>query len=370
MMIKALYIHIPFCKNICIYCDFAKMVASKNLKSKYIEALVEELDFYSDKYHDLETIYIGGGTPSILDLDSLRKILNQIKSLIDMKKIKEFTIEANPNDITLEFINILKEFNVNRISIGIQTTNNEALTLLKRTHNDLDIEKAINLLKNNNFYNINLDFIYSIPNQTLKDIEKDLEFIEQHDIPHISYYSLIIEDNTELKHLIAKSKIKAIDDDLAYEFSSYIRNRLIKLGYNHYETSNYAKSQYESKHNLIYWELKEYLGVGLKASSQYDNKRYKNIDGINLYIENAQKKIFNRIEEDFNPELEFLLMGLRKIKGISLSEFSERFNQEVFSVYPQLNKHLKNGLLIKEKDRLYFSEKGIDLANQVYLDLI
>ena len=207
-MIKGLYIHIPFCKNICLYCDFSKMVASKKMQTEYINSLVKELKHYKQEYKCLETIYIGGGTPSFIGNELLSLLLDNIRKYINLAQIKEFTIEANPNDINKIFVDTLLKYNVDRVSLGVQTTNNDLLSLLKRTHDKEDIVNAIKLLQSSGINNINLDFIYQIPKQTVTDVVSDLRFIKNYNINHISYYSLIIEERTELKYLIDKGLIQ------------------------------------------------------------------------------------------------------------------------------------------------------------------
>jgi len=365
-MIKGLYIHIPFCAEICSYCDFSKMVANLDLKKIYVDTLIEELKYHQDKYSNLETIYIGGGTPTNLDNNLLEELLFQINKVVDVANLKEFTIEANPNDITDDLGTLLKENNISRISLGVQTSNDSLLKILNRNHKNIDVENAVKLLRDNQIENINLDFIYGIPNQTKKDVINDIAFIKKLNPSHISYYSLILEENTKLLYDINKSKLKALNDDLVADYSDLITESLKELGYTHYETSNYAKPGLESLHNLIYWNLEEYLGIGLSAASQYNNHRYKNQSLITKYNENF--KVIE--EEDFDPLVEFLLMGLRKTKGINLQEFKDRFNRDLFTAFPNLKRHLGNGLLVKENNILRFTNLGINLANQVYLDII
>ena len=346
------------------------MVASKKMQTEYINSLVQELIHYKEEYKCLETIYIGGGTPSFIGNELLVALLDNIKKYINLAQIKEFTIEANPNDVNKTFVDTLLKYNVNRVSLGVQTTNNDLLGLLKRTHNKKDIVNAIKLLQSNGISNINLDFIYQIPKQIKFDVINDLNFIKNHNINHISYYSLIIEERTELKYLIDKGLITPIDDDTGYEYSNLVKKELEAMGYIHYETSNYSKPGFESKHNLIYWNLDEYLGIGLSAASQYNDARYKNIDSISQYIKQIGNDIFNRDNEDYDPELEFLLMGLRKTSGVKLSEFKRRFKKDIFLKFPDLNKHLGNGLLKLDSDNLFLTTRGQDLANQVYIDLL
>lgn len=369
-MIKGLYIHIPFCKQICLYCDFCKLVADNDLQNQYIQSLIKEIDYYKSRLQHLETIYIGGGTPSSLSEENLHILFSKIHEITNVKSLQEFTIEANPNDITQEFVKILNEYGVNRISIGVQTIHEEHLKLLKRTHSKADVIQAIQRLRDHSITNINLDFIYSIPGQQIQDIQSDLQFIKQVHVPHISYYSLIIEEKTELHYLISQHKIELNDEDLEADFEDEIHNTMESLGYHRYEISNFSKEHRESLHNLLYWDLEEYLGVGLHSSSQFDNKRFKNTSRISEYIQQADQNNFPRIEEDCNLEMEYLLMGLRKTQGINVIDFQTRFHTEVFKAFPNLQKHLDNGLLLYNQPWLKFSNKGLDLSNQVYLDIV
>ncbi|XMB72515.1 radical SAM family heme chaperone HemW [Mycoplasmatota bacterium WC30] len=369
-MIKGLYIHIPFCDSICTYCDFCKMVADKELKIKYIYALIKELEHHKLRYADLETIYIGGGTPSSLDLDLLAVLLQNIQKYVNVKTLKEYTIEVNPNDINQDFINVIKKGKINRVSMGVQTTVDGLLKFLKRTHRKSDVLNDIELLRQNDINNINLDFIHSIPNQTLSDIKADVDFIKTIKPMHISYYSLIIEENTLLSYMISQNQVKPLSADLEADYSEYIRDSLLELGYHRYEISNYAKNGLESVHNLLYWNLEEYIGIGLNAASQYDNKRFKNTVLVSSYIKNINNLDFTKAEEEFSPIMEYILMGLRKTKGISLDDFLSRYNEDIFVIYPGLKKHLNNGLLILDNSYLRFSKKGMELSNQVYLEIV
>jgi oxygen-independent coproporphyrinogen-3 oxidase len=346
------------------------MVGNDLLKNRYLKALIIELEHYKDLYNDLETIYIGGGTPSSLSHELLNELLESINRLIDVSKIKEFTIEANPNDINEEFVKIIKNHNINRISIGVQTLNDQLLKLLRRSHSQLDIINSINLLRENDILNISLDFIYGIPTQKLEDVIADLEFISNNRIPHISYYSLIIEDHTELKHLINKNVLVPITEELEEKFFKKIDKTMLENNYTRYETSNFAFQGFEAVHNSLYWDLEEYLGIGLNASSQYNQKRYINERFITKYIENMLKSNFTKQEEEFNPVMEYILLGLRKSKGIDINTFETRYKTGIFNKYPGLKKHLKNGLLELDGNNLRFTKKGQILANQVYMEII
>ncbi|MDA3932490.1 MAG: radical SAM family heme chaperone HemW [Tenericutes bacterium] len=369
-MIKGLYIHMPFCDQICTYCDFCKMVTSDHTKKEYMKALIKELEYYSDLLSHIETIYIGGGTPSSLDDDLLDAFLEELKLMVDMKQIKEFTIEANPNDVTDNWIKTLKKHHITRVSMGVQSMSENILKFLGRTHTAQIVEDAIKTLKKSKL-NFNLDFLYAIPGQTKEDLEKDLNYIKKFDPHHISYYSLILEDKTVLNYLINKHKVDDFSEDLARDFGEIIDDKLNGIGYKKYEFSNYCKPGFESKHNLIYWNLEEYLGVGLNASSQFNYVRMINPRKISVYLNDINDKSLTMHHlEDFNPQLETLLVGLRKTEGIDLEQYKKKFKIDVFKLYPQLKKYIDLDLLKIEGSRLMFTNEGVYLSNQVFVDII
>lgn len=369
-MIKGLYIHIPFCDQICTYCDFCKMVTSDHTKKEYMKALVKELEYYSDLVSHIETIYIGGGTPSSLDDDLIEAFLDELETIVDMNSIKEFTIETNPNDITEKFLTMLKTHHITRVSMGVQSLNENLLNFLGRTHKPETVFHAIELLKKSKL-NFNLDFLYAIPGQTKENLLKDLNFISEFKPHHISYYSLILEDKTVLNYLINKHKVDDFDDDKARDFGEIIDEKLKSFGYEKYEISNYSLPGYKSKHNLLYWNLDEYLGIGLNASSQFNHIRMINPKKISKYLKEIEDKSLTMHQlEDFNPQLETLLVGLRKTEGIDLDAYKAKFNQDVFTIYPELKKHLENKLLKIEEGRLKFTKEGMYLSNQVFVDII
>ncbi len=370
-MIKGLYIHIPFCNQICKYCDFCKIVAGPEIQEEYIDALIREMKYYSDLLQKIQTVYIGGGTPSCLKLSQLEKIFKTIQGFRDLQSLEEFTIEVNPNDVNPSLLELLKKYHVSRVSMGVQTFEDRSLKFIGRNHTKEIAMHAYTLLTEAKFDNINLDFMYGIPGQTKRDVEIDLNLIETLNPDHISYYSLIIEEKTILYHLIKRGKVDEVDEDIVMDMADLIDERLEKQGYIKYEISNYAKPGKESKHNLLYWNLEEYMGVGLNASSQYNYMRVKNPEKISVYLEETDKEILTmHTIDDFNPRLEYVLMGLRKTRGISLKEFKERYNLDMFELFPNLKKHLENGLLERKGDCLRFTKKGVYLSNQVYMDLI
>ena len=352
----SVYIHIPFCSSICSYCDFCKFYYNSTWVDNYLSSLEKEIKS-NYKGEIVDTIYIGGGTPTVLNLNQLEKLLN-LTNLFN-KEIIEFTVETNV-DLSLDKIKLLKKYGVNRISIGVQTVNNKYLKFLNRNHTKEDVIKLVNLLKQHNF-NINVDLIYAIPNQTLEELKKDLDFILSLDINHISTYSLIIEPHTKLYI----DNVTNIDEDLDYEMYKLINKKLNK--YNHYEISNYAIKNYESKHNLVYWNNLNYYGFGIGASGYIDNIRYDNTKSYNNYINGNY--LLEKHELDLNETIsnEFIL-GLRKIDGIDINEFYKKYNIEITSI-DIVNKLLKENKIILT-DKLKINPKYIYISNTILVNFI
>ena len=302
-MIKSVYIHIPFCTNICSYCDFPKVYYNNCFIDKYLDALNNEIHEYY-KNDKLKTLYIGGGTPSSLNIEELKKLF-KIISIFKLEDDYEFTIECNLDDLTQEKLELFKKNKINRLSIGIQTFNEKHLKYLNREKPNIEL---IEYAKKIGFDNINIDLIYAIPNETLDDLKEDLDRFLKLNINHISTYSLIIEDNTQLKI----NNVVNIDDELDLNMYNLIRKTLKENGYNHYEISNFSKKGYESKHNLTYWNNEQYYGFGMGASSYIDNKRITNTKSITKYINN--KYIIEEENIDINSKMEYeMILGLRKI---------------------------------------------------------
>ena len=352
----SVYIHIPFCKSICSYCDFCKFYYNSTWVDNYLSSLEKEIKS-NYKGEIVDTIYIGGGTPTVLNLNQLEKLLN-LTNLFN-KEIIEFTVETNV-DLSLDKIKLLKKYGVNRISIGVQTVNNKYLKFLNRNHTKEDVIKLVNLLKQHNF-NINVDLIYAIPGETLEELKKDLDFILSLDINHISTYSLIIEPHTKLYI----DNVTNIDEDLDYEMYKLINKKLNK--YNHYEISNYAIKNYESKHNLVYWNNLNYYGFGIGASGYIDNIRYDNTKSYNNYINGNY--LLEKHELDLNETIsnEFIL-GLRKIDGIDINEFYKKYNIEITSI-DIVNKLLKENKIILI-DKLKINPKYIYISNTILVNFI
>jgi len=359
---KSAYIHIPFCTTICSYCDFCKQFYNEENVNKYLKALKEEIE---DRYNDevLSTIYIGGGTPSCLNCNELIELFN-IVSILKLNKNYEFTFECNINDINENLIKILKQNKVNRISIGIESFNKEKLKFMERSAEFEDVKNKIDMIRNFGIKNINVDLMYAIPNETLKDLKNDLKLILKLKPDHISTYSLIYENNTKL----SLKENNRISDELELEMYNYIRNKLNKKKYIHYEVSNFALTNKESIHNLTYWNNEEYYGFGLGAAGYIDGIRYENTKNFNKYLEHnfVSKQDILGIKEKYENEV---ILGLRKIKGINLEEFYDKYNvnlQEVFPVKPLIkNKELiyKDGYIFINPDKLY-------VMNEILLKMI
>ena len=359
---KSAYIHIPFCDNICAYCDFCKMKYNKEWIDTYLDSLRNEIEnFY--KGEKIRTLYIGGGTPSALSIEELNKLFD-IVNLLDLETLEEFTIECNIESINNEKLILFKKHNVNRLSIGIQTFNDKFLSMLNRNHTKEEVIEKIEMAKLVGFNNINVDLMYALPGETIEDLESDLNQFINLDVNHISCYSLMIEPNT--KFYI--DKIKPIDEDLDYEMYKYIENRLKENNFIHYEVSNYAKPGHESKHNLVYWHNEYYYGFGLSASGYLENYRYDNTKNINKY--NAHNFIDNitKITEEDRLKYE-LILGFRCLRGINKVDFKNKFNKSIYEV-PNINEMLNNGMLKEDETHIFIARDWIYKSNEILVKLV
>ena len=357
--IKSIYIHIPFCEKICSYCDFCKMYYDKNIVSKYLYELNNEIK-KNYKNELIETLYIGGGTPSILDINDLEKLF-RIISIFNLSDNIEFTFECNLN-ITKEKLEFLYKNKVNRLSFGVQSFNKKNLVFLNRNHTKKDIFDKIELAKKIGFNNINIDIIYAIPNQTLKELENDLDLALKLDVNHISTYSLIISKNT----MLYNNKIKNIDEDLDFEMYNLINKKL--KNYNHYEISNFAKEGYESRHNLVYWNNQNYYGFGMGASSYIENYRCDNTKSINTYL--SGKYVYNKEKIDKKTKLEYeFILGFRKIKGINKQEFYNKYGFDILE-NKTIKKLVNENKLIDDKENIYINKDYLYIENTILNEFI
>lgn len=360
-MIKSCYIHIPFCKNICSYCDFCKNFYDEKIVLDYLKALSREID-KNYKGEELNTLYIGGGTPSSLSLNNLKKLF-EILEKIKLSKTYEFTFECNYDDITEELLILLKQNRVNRISIGVQTFNEKYEKILNRKINKKDMLDSINLSKKY-FENINVDLMYALPEESIKDLEIDLSTFIDLDVKHISTYALIVEEHTKL----ALSNLKEVDEDMQNSMYYKIVSKLKDNGYVHYELSNFSKLGYESKHNLTYWKNEEYYGFGAGASGFVSDIRYDNTKSIVNYI-NGKTRVYEEelsIEQKIKDEV---MLNLRMINGIDKECFKNKYNISFDKVFNYKDLILK-GYLSEDETNIYIPEDKLFVSNEIIIMLL
>ena len=353
-MVDSVYIHIPFCKNICKYCDFSKIYYNDDIISKYLISLENEIN-NNYKSKSLKSLYIGGGTPSSLSKKHLEKLFD-ILNIFIFNEYYEFTFECNIEDINEELLILLKKNRVNRLSIGVQSFNKKILDILGRNYCN-DYFDKINLCKKY-FTNINIDLIYGINGETINDLKNDLDKYLELNIPHISIYSLILEDNTLLKI----NNYIELDDDTTREMYDIITKTLKDNGYIHYEISNFSKEGYNSIHNLTYWNNDKYYGFGLGASGYINNIRYTNTRSINKYLNNDYLYDKETIDKKLDMSY-FMILGLRKIKGVSELDFYKRYNTNISDIFNIDNLSYKDGYYYIDEDKLF-------IENSILVDFV
>lgn len=372
-----LYIHIPFCARKCEYCDFLSWSAGEEEREQYVEALLLEIESYRGfaKGYRVSTVFIGGGTPSVLLPKQMERILQKVYEVFELEKRPEITIEINPGTVNEEKLQCYKENGVNRLSMGLQSVNNEKLRLLGRIHTYQDFVGSYELARKVGFDNISLDLISSIPGQTLQDWKKELETATAQKPEHISVYQLIIEEGTPFYEKYAEHPELLPDEETSREIYLWTGKFLKEAGYEQYEISNYTKSGKESRHNLKYWERGDYLGLGLGAASMVRNIRMSNTKDMKTYLERCTQPKTMREDVQFLEEPrqmeEFMFLGLRKTRGVSKKEFRRTFGREMDMVYEKaLHKCLENGMLLEHKDRIFLSEEGTLLSNMVLSEFL
>ncbi len=375
------YIHIPFCMKKCFYCDFVSYANKEDMIEKYIKALEKEIKIKAEenKLLKINTIYIGGGTPSFIDSKHIVYIINAIKESFNVKENAEITIEVNPGTVTKNKLEDYIKCGINRISIGLQTTNNELLKQIGRIHTYEQFLETYNLIRMVGFNNINVDLMLALPNQTIKDLEDSLNKVIMLKPEHISVYSLILEEKTKLYDLVESGKLELLDESIERNMYWKVKNILEQNGYKHYEISNFAKQGYESKHNLNCWNQEEYLGMGVAAHSYLNNKRYSNTENLEQYInklldeEGIKNDIVTVHEEQTleDKQKEYMLLGLRKIEGVKISDFKNKFVQNPIYIFrKELDKLVKEDLIQVEDNNIKLTKKGLDLANLVFEEFV
>lgn len=383
-----LYIHIPFCKQKCQYCDFKSYAG----KEKFIDTYIRWLEFelkgvgegnrldYENNLDDLavvKSIYIGGGTPSFIDGKYIEEILSIANEYYTVDDNAEITIEVNPGTIDKDKFETYLRSGINRISIGLQSTHDRLLKELGRIHTYEDFLNTYNLARSVGFKNINVDLMLGLPNQSLQDLEESLKEIIKLNPEHISVYSLIIEEGTLFYKKLEMNEIVLPDDELERKMYWGTKKKLENAGYVHYEISNFAKPGFESKHNLSCWNQEEYIGIGVAAHSYTNDVRYSNIDSIEEYIKNCEEDnetdnfVFHEKQTKISKMKEFMMLGLRKIQGIRIQDFKNKFGENPIYLYrKELEKLVNEELLEIDGDIIKLTNKGIDLANLVWEEFV
>ena len=363
-----IYIHIPFCKQKCYYCDFISFKNQEQYAEEYVNCIIKEIENQNwnkiNKNYKVTTIYIGGGTPSYIDFHLVEKIIQKLKGKIIVQNENQYlndmevTIEVNPGTVTYEKLIAYRNAGINRLSIGLQTTNDELLRQIGRIHNFEQFRKTYKSAKEAGFENINIDLMLGLPNQTIEDLKQSIEEVVRLNPSHVSVYSLILEEGTKIFEMVESKKVELPEEELERNMYWYAKNKLELNGYNQYEISNFAKKGKESKHNLNCWSQEEYIGFGLAAHSYFTGKRYSNIDNLKKYIENINN---NQIEKNIEvhevqtleeQKKEYMLLGLRKIEGVSISKFKEKFIDNPIFLYRKELQELCKEDLIRNRWRL------------------
>jgi len=382
-----IYLHIPFCKSKCNYCDFISYCNQEKMVNSYIECMRKEIEFKASelcKYEknnnenfEVDTVYIGGGTPSFIKKEYIIKLVNDVKKYFVIDRQCEITIEVNPDSVSFEKLVDYRKVGINRISIGLQTTKDELLKEIRRPHNYEQFKEAYNSIKRAGFTNINVDLMIALPNQSVKDVEQSLKEVIKLEPSHISVYSLILEEGTKLFNKVNAGELRLPDENLERKMYWYVKEELEKQGFIHYEISNFAKKGLESKHNCNCWNQNEYLGIGLAAHSFFNSIRFSNTTNLKKYIKNIKENNIQMnqiIQEILNLEekqKEYMILGLRKLEGVEIRKFKEKFLQNpIFSFKKQINKLVKENLIEIDGDFIRLTKKGLDLANIVWEEFI
>lgn len=365
-----IYVHIPFCKQKCSYCDFISYSNKDEFVEKYIETLKQEIKENANKEYEISTIYIGGGTPSYIEEKHIVEILETIKQYYNVYKNAEITIEVNTGTASKNKLETYVKVGINRISIGLQTCNNELLKMIGRIHNYEEFLDTYKTAHEVGFENINVDLMIGLPNQTQEDVKDSLKKIISLEPNHISVYSLIVEDGTVIERKIENGELELPSEELERKEYWQVKKTLEKNGYKHYEISNFAKEGCESKHNSNCWEQKEYLGFGVAAHSYMNKKRYSNVETIEEYLQENERIIHE--EQDLESQKkEYMLLGLRKIDGIKISKFKNKFGTNpIMEFKDELNKLINEKLIEIDLDEIKLTKKGINLANIVWEEFV
>jgi len=372
-MVRGVYIHIPFCHQICNYCDFNKFFFQNQPVDEYIESLGKEMALWQSDLEKakIDTIFIGGGTPTSLTVEQLDRLLSLVHQYIPMEHVAEFSSEANPDELTLEKMQLMRKYGVNRLSMGVQTFDQDLLKILGRTHSNDHVYQVIENAKQTEFPSISIDLMYGLPNQTMDQWKASLQEAFRLKIPHISAYSLLVEPKTIFYNLLSKGKLSLPGEDLEAEMYSYLLEEMKSHGYSQYEISNFAYEEKESKHNLLYWNNDEYIGLGAGAHGYVSGVRYSNHGPLKKYMQTidlGEKPLMMQKEVTKVEKMEEeMFLGLRKNRGVSLETFEERYSLTLREVYgKELDELLYKELIVIENDFVKLTTRGRFMGNTVF----
>lgn len=370
------YIHIPFCEHICYYCDFNKVFLEGQPVDEYIEALLKEarLSLSEHPIEKMETLYIGGGTPTSLNAAQLDRLFGGLREILPYEN-GEFTVEANPGDLSAEKLDVMRNYGVNRISMGVQTFDDRLLKKIGRKHNAQDVHDTIQLLEKKDFRNVTIDLIYALPGQSLESFRDTVERALALDLPHYALYSLILENQTMFMNWVRRGKMHLPEQEVEAQMYAETIEAMEKAGRMQYEISNFAKPGFESKHNLVYWNNQNYFGIGAGASGYLENRRYKNRGPIQHYLKSLNDDRLPILEEEYLSEREQIeeemFLGLRKILGVEKAVFEARFKQSIMDVYGDVLEKLKQQKLIIETDTsIRLTKAGLFRGNDVFEEFL
>ena len=374
-----IYIHIPFCKSKCLYCDFNSFAQKDDCIDRYIKSVKREIERYAQENKNVlvKTIYIGGGTPSYIKEKYIKELIETIKKNFEIFSNAEITIEVNPGTVNRRKLECYYKAGINRLSIGLQSANDKLLNLIGRVHDFEDFLETVKLANTVGFTNINADCMIGLPNQTIYDVEETINTLINLRLTHVSVYSLIVEPGTPLEKKIDSGELKLPDEEIERYMYWFAKRKLEENGYLHYEISNFARPMFRSRHNMDCWNQKEYKGFGVSTSSYENRVRYTNISNIEQYIKNIEEEKFEEnyiVEEKQDREAmmkEYMLLGLRKITGVSISEFRKKFGTiPAFKYNKEITKLTEEGLIESNGLSIRLTKKGLDLANLVWEEFV
>lgn len=372
-----LYVHIPFCVKKCRYCDFNSFKLNIDEKRKYLNSLKKEMELYKENFKDknIDSIFIGGGTPSILNEEEIKILFQNIKNNFKIKDGAEITMECNPGTLTLNKLKTMKECGVNRLSIGLQAVQNNHLEYIGRVHTYEEFERNYFQAKEVGFENINIDLMYALPNQSKEDWKQSLEKVVKLNPTHISAYSLILEENTELFNMYERNEFELLDEDTDIEMYKYTINYLKYHGYDQYEISNYAKKGFECKHNILYWKCENYVGLGVSASGFVNETRYNNFCDLDKYekiIHSGKKPIEWEEKLSIKDKIEeSIFLGLRMNEGIKFKDFYEKYNFNFEEEYKnEIDKLKKIELININNEGIKLTQRGREISNSVFVEFM